>query len=156
MYSIMAIIETAIMFNGTNLVEDQYYSSANVLDKRIRNGLLQTIKNLTSEAFGEDVQSFTLGDYSIIMASRDIEDSKHEKIKKDLDSLMIYCIIDKKTDEKAVLRALDEAISLFLNRYSFFDIQEMRIRKFRKFRPRLKEIYGDLTLMSEDRFKSLF
>lgn len=127
-----------------------------MLDKGIRNGLLQTITNLTNEAFGEDVQSFTLGNFSIIMATQIIEGSKINNSTDDTEKLMMYCIIDKKTDESAVMRAIKKALSQFLNRYSYYDIQQNKNRKFRKFQPRLKKIFGDLTLLSEDRFKSLF
>ena len=153
---LIAIVETAILYQGKNLLEEQFYSTDDVLDKSIRNGLLQTIKTLTSEAFGEDVQSFTLGEYAIIMASHDLEGSNSQNLDKELETIMMYYIIDKKTDEKAVLKAINEVLAHFLNRYSYYDIQQMKLRKFRKFKPRLKAIFGDLTLLSEDRFKSLF
>ena len=152
----IAILETAILYNSTNLVEEQYYSTENVLDKGIRNGLLQAIKNLTNEAFGEDIQSFSLGNYSIIIVSHDIEVPTINDSTTESPSLMMYAIVDKKTDEKIVIKAMNSILTHFLNRYSWNDIQNLRLKKFKKFKSRLEKIFGDLILRSEDRFKSLF
>ena len=53
----MAILEISITLSNEPLLEKQYYSTDDVLDKDIRNSLLQAIYCLASEAFGEEVQS---------------------------------------------------------------------------------------------------
>ena len=134
------------------MLEDQYYSTEDVLNRNIRNGLLHAIKNLTAEAFGEVIQSFSLGEYTIIMTSKavDLPNLKEKP------TILMYSIVDTKTDEKVVTKAMETVLSQFLNRYSWNDIQALKIKKFKKFKPRLEKIFGDLILRSEDRFKSLF
>jgi hypothetical protein len=71
-------------------------------------------------------------------------------------SLMMYTIVEKSSDEKVVTKAMNNILSVFLNRYSWNDIQSLNIKKFKKFNKRMEKIFGDLILRSEDRFKSLF
>ncbi|MHA1583622.1 MAG: hypothetical protein ACTSWL_00075, partial [Promethearchaeota archaeon] len=60
------------------------------------------------------------------------------------------------SNEKSVNKSMQEAIFQFLNRYSWNDIHELKLKKFSKFGKRMDKIFGDLILKSEDRFKSLF
>ncbi len=73
-----------------------------------------------------------------------------------VEALQMYCIIEKGTDERAIKSSMADAINQFLNRYSRNDIFDKKIRKFRKFTDRMENIFKDLILKSEDRFKSLF
>ena len=152
----MAILETAIMYRNIPLVERQYYSTEHVLDKNIRNGLLQAIHALSQQAFGESLQSFSLGTYSILLISSDFEIRDSENSASNKESILIYGIVDSQSNEKSVNKSMQEAIFQFLNRYSWNDIHELKLKKFSKFGKRMDKIFGDLILKSEDRFKSLF
>ncbi len=149
----MAILETSILFQGTTLLEKQFYSTEDVLDKKIRNSLLQAIAGLAKEAFGDTIQSFSLGSYSIVLYSHEIQEPMNPS---HVETLQMYCIIEKGTDEKAIKNAMADAINQFLNTYSRNAIFDKKIRKFRDFPDRLENIFKDLILKSEDRFKSLF
>jgi hypothetical protein len=156
----MAILELSILNDNIILLEKQFYQADNILDKNIRNGLLQAISNLVDEAFGEQVQSFSLGEYSIVLVSSDIgvavseDEDDEETIPKK--KLLMYCIVNRNTDEKIIIKSMNEALFQFTNRYSINDIFQKKVKKFKKFEKRLDKIFGDLILKSEDRFKSLF
>ncbi|MCF2141926.1 MAG: hypothetical protein K9W44_17880 [Candidatus Lokiarchaeota archaeon] len=164
----MAILELAISYQGEPLLEKQFYSTSNVLDKNIRNSLLQTISGVVTEAFGEEIQSFSLGKYTITVITHNIADSAdsadseaNSKSNSDVDHsslepLLMYCIVDQNSDDKTVLKTMREALFQFSNRFSIYDITHKKVKKFKKFDKRLDKIFGDLILKSEDRFKSLF
>ncbi|TFH28161.1 MAG: hypothetical protein E4G98_05555 [Promethearchaeota archaeon] len=155
----MAILEIAISYQSETLLEKQFYSTDNVLDKQIRNSLLQTISGVVNEAFGEEIQSFSLGKYTITIITHDLNQNSGfspDAPNQIADPLMMYCIVDQNSDDKTVLKTMREALSHFTNRFSTFDIQQKKIKKFTKFDKRLDVIFGDLILKSEDRFKSLF
>ena len=149
----MAILETTISFQGDPLIERAFYSTDDVLDKNIRNALLQAITGLAQEAFNDAIQSFTLGDYSIVLISHEISEPINPTNKV---PLMMYCIVEKNTDEKAIKQCMQDAVTQFLNRYSLNDIFEKKTKKFKDFPDRLSKIFKDLILKSEDRVKSLF
>lgn len=159
----MAILELAILYEHQPLLEKQFYSTSNVLDKNIRNSLLQTISGVVTEAFGEEIQSFSLGKFTITVITHSLDqeggalsNSNKSSGSSHLEPLMMYCIVDQNSDDKIVLKTMKEAMNQFCNRFSVFDIQEKKIKKFKKFDKRLDKIFGDLILKSEDRFKSLF
>ena len=149
----MAILETGILFDNEVLVETKYYDSGNMIDKNIRNSLLQALTGFAKDAFQDEVQSFTIGDYKILNVGRDVQNpsdnSQHDR-------LVMFAIIEKNMDEKVVKSSLNEAVTQFLNRYSLNDIYKKQAKKFRDFPERLQKIFKDLILKSEDRFKSLF
>jgi hypothetical protein len=150
----MAIIEVGILFEGTLLIEVEYYTSNYVFDKGIRHNLLQGLDGVLKETFGDDIQSFSIGNYAIIVVRRLIGEIDNENKKA---ALMMYTIVDKGTEEKVVKQAMETALDHFLNRYSMVDIWNKNIKKFSKdFPDRMKKIFRDLILKSEDRFKSLF
>lgn len=149
----MAILETAITLQGDPLVEKAFYSTADVLDKNIRNALLQAITGLAQEAFNDAIQSFSLGEYSIVLIMHDITQPGNPTNKL---PIMMYCIVEKNTDEKAIKQCMKDTIDQFLDRYSLNDIFDKKLKKFKDFSDRLSKIFKDLILKSEDRFKSLF
>ena len=155
----MAILEVAIIFQSDSILESQYYETEDVLDRNIRNSLLQAITDLTSEAFGEEMQSFSLGEYSIVFKSNKIgvsDDEDNPDNFSNAENIMMYCIVNKNTDEKIILKSMNDALFQFTNRYSMNDLYNRKLKKFKKFEKRLEKIFGDLILKSEDRFKSLF
>ncbi len=158
-FFLMAILEISISLQSEPLLEKQYYSTDGVLDKEIRNSLLQAIYNLANEAFGEEVRSFSLGEYSIVLISHEIGLSLEEEIDQSISNIKkitMHSIINKNSDENTIIKTMNEALFQFTNRFSVNDIFEKRIKKFKKFEKRIDKIFGDLILKSEDRFKSLF
>lgn len=155
----MAILEASILFQSDSVLETQFYETEDVLDRKIRNSLLQAITDLTSEAFGEEMQSFSLGEYSIVFISHKVGVSTDEDNSENItneERIMMYCIVNKNTDEKIILKSMNDALFQFTNRFSMDDLYHRKLKKFKKFEKRLEKIFGDLILKSEDRFKSLF
>src|SRR6056297_3659244 len=146
----MTVLETAITFQGKTLVEREFYDADDVLDHNIRNSLLQAISGLADEAFGDEIQNFTLGEHSIILITREIEEPINPDNKQ---NLQMYAIVEKDTDEKTVKKCMEDAMNQFLNRFSVNYIFQKKTRKFRKFPKRLDKIFQDLRLRTEDRFK---
>jgi len=62
------------MFKGTNLIEKQFYSTDDFIDRNIRNSLLQAISGLAANAFNDEIRSFSLGEYSIILMTQVLSD----------------------------------------------------------------------------------
>jgi hypothetical protein len=149
---LMAILETSVILMGDPLYEKQYYNTDAVLEKTIRNSLLQAIDGLAKEAFDDEIQSFSLGEYSIVLIAHELKEPNTDAKA----NLQMYCIIEKDTDEKAIKESMHEAMNQFLNRFSINDIFSKKKKKFKKFPTRLDNIFKDLILKSEDRFKSLF
>ena len=154
----MAILETAIMLGDEYLIEKQFYSTEDVLDKNIRHALLRTIPNLANVAFGESIQGFSIGDYAVVIVMHTIEIPSKDKNSQATEKkqLLMYTIVDKESDEDVIKKVMDKALFQFTNRFSWYDIIERKSKKFKKFTPRLTKIFGDLVLKSEDRFKSIF
>ena len=154
----MAILETAIMLGDEYLIEKQFYSTEDVLDKNIRHALLRTIPNLANVAFGEAIQGFSIGDYAVVIVMHTIEIPSKDKNLESTEKkqLLMYTIVDKESDEDVIKKVMDKALFQFTNRFSWYDIIERKAKKFKKFTPRLTKIFGDLVLKSEDRFKSIF
>jgi hypothetical protein len=155
----MAIVEVAILYNNEVLIEKQYYSTAEMLDKNIRNSLLKALSQFADVSFKDQLQSFNVSSYSILMITIDLQgpllasaaspDHQSEQV-------VMYCIVDKNSDEKTIKRAMEDVLAQFLERYSIFDIRNHRNKDFKKFIKRIDSVLGDLVLKSEDRFKSLF
>ena len=148
------------MFKGTNLIEKQFYSTDDFIDRNIRNSLLQAISGLAANAFNDEIRSFSLGDYSIILMTQVLSDPNQinnpSYTPSFVDTLLMFCICEKNTDEKAIQKGMADALFQFQNRYSLNDIYAKKKKKFKKFPERLDNIFKDLILKSEDRFKLLF
>lgn len=155
----MAIVEVAILYNNEVLIEKQYYSTTETLDRNVRNSLLKALSQFADVSFKDQLQSFTVSSYSILMITIDLHgpllasaaspDHQPEQV-------VMYCIVDKNSDEKTIKRAMEDVLTQFLERYSIFDIRNHRNKDFKKFLKRIDTVLGDLVLKSEDRFKSLF
>ena len=149
----MAILEIGILFMQEPLLETQYYTASHKIDKNLRMNLLHSLDAVTSEAFGEELSSFSLGEFTILMTKRKITEPNNAS---HTEALLLYSIIDKETNEKVVKQNMDIAIGQFLDIYSKNDIFAKKTKKFKDFDDRLKKIFKDLILKNEDRFKSLF
>ncbi|MBD3354130.1 MAG: hypothetical protein GF364_21795 [Candidatus Lokiarchaeota archaeon] len=151
----MAIYETGLLLDGKILLEKKYYDSSNQLDKTLRAGLLSAVDGFAKEAFDTELDSFTLSSYTLVAVSRPIEEPG-EGGKKKPHTLMMFCIIEKDTDEKAVKSCMIDAVNQFTNRYSVNDILTKNTKHFKKFNKRFDKIFKDLSLKSEDRFSAIF
>lgn len=151
----MAIYETGILLDRKTLVEKKYYDSSNQLDNDLRAGLLSAIDGFAKEAFDTELDSFTLSTYTLLAISRQIREPGTEG-KHGMHTLMMFAIIEKETNEKAVKDCMNDAVNQFLNRYSTNDILTKKSKHFRKFTKRFDKIFKDLSLKSEDRFSSMF
>ncbi len=149
----MAIYEMGLLLNGKILVEKKYYVSANALDNQLRAGLLAAVDGFAKEAFNTELDSFTLSSYTLVAVSEELPMPGDEST---INTLMMFSIIEKDTNEKAVKNCMLEAINQFKNRYSINDILIKESKHFKKFANRFDKIFQDLTLKSEDRFGSMF
>jgi hypothetical protein len=152
----MAIYETGLLLNGRILLEKKYYNQSNALDNQLRAGLLAAVDGFAKEAFNTELDSFTLSSYTLIAISQKLAVLGQEKDSDQNNTLMMFAIIEKDTNEKAVKQCMKEAMHQFQNRYSINDIISRDAAYFAKFGERFDKIFKDLTLKSEDRFGSMF
>lgn len=152
----MAIFETGILLNGNILIEKKYYNASNALDNQLRAGLLAAVDGFAHDAFNTELDSFTLSSYTLVALSRNLEIPIIPEENAKSHSLMIFTIIEKDTNEKAVKVCMKKALDQFLNRYSLNDITTKDSSHFAKFTNRFDRIFKDLILKSEDRFSSMF
>ena len=107
----MTILETAILFKGNSLCEAHFYSSKKILSDNELKFLRKTIHALKNSAFDEKIYKFSMDEHKILIKLKDLglidEDTK-EKINNQLlehpknPPLVIYCIAEKKTEQKLV------------------------------------------------------
>ena len=152
----MAIFETGILLDGKILLEKKYYDASNALNNQLRAGLLAAVDGFAHDAFNSTLESFTLSSYTLVAISRSLEIPiiPEEKVKSH--TLMIFAIIEKDTNERAVKGCVNKAMDQFLNRYSVNDILTKGSSNFVNFTNRFDKIFKDLILKSEDRFSSMF
>ena len=152
----MAILEAAILFDSATLVERKYYDSEQVLNKEHRVGLLAAIDGFAREAFGDEISSFSLASYTLIVTSINVPQPKMEQ---NVKKLMMYAIVQKGMSEVVVKENMDKILDQFLNRFSkfeLFNLNDKIIKKMQKFDSRIDEQFKDLALKPEDRFKKIF
>ncbi|MBN2154562.1 MAG: hypothetical protein JW776_00775 [Candidatus Lokiarchaeota archaeon] len=152
----IAIYETGILVDGNILIEKKYYDASNALDNQLRAGLLAAVDGFAHDAFNSTLESFTLSSYTLVAISKILEIPviPEESVKSH--TLMIFTIIEKDTNERAVKVCMQKALDQFLNRYSVNDILTKDSKYFMKFTGRFDKIFKDLILKSEDRFSSMF
>ena len=150
---LMAILESAILVSGDTMVEKIFYTQSTRLEKGMRNNLLQAITDFAQAAFEDQCQSISLGSYTITNCIHEIEEPLHPEHKV---PLQIYCIIEKNTDENAVQSAMEETLNRFTDKYNRIDIFAKKSKYFKEFQREMEDVFKDLALKSEDRFKTLF
>lgn len=116
--------------------------------------LFNGIFNFVNQTFHDDLNKFSIGNFPILLISRKLP-SIGEQASND-PPILIFSIIEKDTNEKPVIDAMNSTLDQFFNRYSNFDIKSLKIKKFKKFAKRMEEIFSDLALKLEDRFKALY
>ena len=151
----MAVLEIGINIGLKKLLEIKYYSSAdNVLDPNIRARFLSGIEDFINEVFGDKINVISLSSFEIICYFKMVQNSK-KKIDV-IQPLLIFAIIEKGTDHDFVYQHLKEIYSLFLNNYEIDDIFTKGSKFFKKFKPKIDEILGDLRLKLDDRIRTVF
>ena len=149
----MAILETAIVLENKWLIVHRYYDSAeDVKFIESRTFMINTIRQIAEKAFGDELVSFSTGEFRTLLTSLKLENyEKH---------LLMYCIVDNNTIKKDVIKKMNKILNQFVNRYSEFDImnhtESDKIEKFEQFEKRITKIFGDCIFTKDDRFKSMF
>jgi hypothetical protein len=153
----MAIYETGLLLDGRILVERKYYDSSNALDNQMRAGLLSAVDGFAKEAFNTELDSFTLSSYTLVAVTDRFSEPGIPGEEEPLNhTLLMFSIIEKDTNEKAVKSCMVDAIQQFKIRYSINDIITKDPSHFKKFGKRFDKFFKDLALKSEDRFGSIF
>ncbi|MCK5342387.1 MAG: hypothetical protein KAR20_03235 [Candidatus Heimdallarchaeota archaeon] len=137
----MSILETTILFEGETLLNKKYYSttSKKVLDKKNRDNLMNAILGLSSQAFDDEIKNFVVGDYSIAMIKRELEDL-HDSGKKI--PIRMYSIVENGYKQKELHVLMEDALFQFTNRFSRIDIFTKDQTKFVEFMDRFDKIFA--------------
>ena len=143
------------MFKGNNLCEATFYSSKENLTDGERNFLSKTIGVLVKSDFGDKIHKFSMGKNKILMKLKNLEVTDEDTKEKTNNPIVIYCIAEKKAEEKHVNKCMDDSITQFLEQFSIKDITTKKPNKFKKFNGQLKKNFQDIALKPEDRFKSI-
>ncbi|MFX1280414.1 MAG: hypothetical protein ACFFA3_13480 [Promethearchaeota archaeon] len=151
----MAVLEIGINLGLKKLLEIKYYSSADkILDPNIRNRFLSGLEDYINEVFGDEIYVISLSNFEIICYYEMVQTSKDKE--EILQPLLVFAIIEKKTDHEFVLQHLKKIYSLFLKKYDLKDIFTKGSKFFKKFKPQVDEILGDLRIKLEDRIRTVF
>jgi hypothetical protein len=148
----MAILEAGLLFEGINLISQTYYTPDVKLDEHLRAGMLAALTGFAKEAFNDSVESFSLSKYEILCIGKAVRVPGYQRDA----TVLAFAIIDKDTDVQIVKKTLVKVLETFLNRYSVPEITSGNITHFEPFKKRMDDIFVDLRLKSEDRFKSIF
>ncbi len=151
---IMGILVSGIMFKGEILAEKKFYPEDGFISESVMGDLFHGIFQFVDLTFNDNLHKFSIGDYSVLMIAKKLSQSVN--LEENEPPVLIFSIIEKDTREKPVLNAMEEALNQFFNRYSNFDIRSLKKRKLAKFSSRLEEVFSDLALKLEDRFKALY
>ena len=151
----MVILETTIFFEGKKLIEKLYPAgkSGEFLEKSKRDSLVQAIGALAHNRFEDEIHSAVIGSYQISMISREIQFPGDEEIVK---ALFMYSICDTNTDKTQLLTNMNEAMDIFLNRFSRNDIFEKNEKIFSSFAERFDKVFEGLIYSLKYRLKQIF
>lgn len=178
----MAILEVGIVFKTTNLITKKFYNSPGVISTEIRNNILEAVYNLTNKS---TLQNVSFGKFILLIQSSrlvnspdeeeeeednllryippleiteeniSVSETQEEEVEND-NKIQIYTLIEQNTKIKSVQENMNELLLQFLNKYSIYDITQKNIKKFKGFSNRFAEVFQDLAMNSEDRFKAIF
>jgi len=129
-----------------------YYTTEVQLDDQLRAGLLAAISGFAKEAFKDSIESFSLSKYEIVCTGKTVKVPGYQKEA----TVLAFAIIDKGTKNPNREEELERVLDTFLNRYSILEVTSGNISQFEPFKKRMDDIFDDLRLKSEDRFKSIF
>ncbi len=138
----MGLLEVAIMFRDSVLSQQKFYLNDKdiVLDEDIRDQMLAAVVSLSTNAFGDEIQNFSINNFMILFSNSkfpSLEDPKQEC------TIRIYGIATKDTNLKALALTLEDALFQFVNRYSRIDIANKNMKKFQEFTDRFEKIFKD-------------
>ncbi|MHA1519137.1 MAG: hypothetical protein ACTSRK_03040 [Promethearchaeota archaeon] len=150
----MGILVSGILFKGEILVEKKFYPDEGFIAANALGDLFSGIFQFVDTAFNDNLHKFSIGDYAVLMIAKKMSQSVNSD--ENEPPVLIFSIIEKDTNENPVLSTMEVALDQFFNRYSNFDIRSLKKRKMSKFSSRLEEIFSDLALKLEDRFKALY
>ena len=145
----MVIYELGIIKAGVPLVSKLYYKEHSIpVDPVLRSGFLSALNSFASQAFADEIESFTMKNFRIVLLSREIIIDKPT-------NLISYCIGDKKLNLKLAKKALNRVLDEFL---ALYDIKNLpaNLNEYNKFLQILDDIIGDFAKKPEDRLKSIF
>ena len=145
------LLEAAIFFQGTNLIEEKYYlhDYDKVFDETQKKTLIEAITNLASSAFGDNIQNFAMGEHVVFLTSNKVEVPNKESETNEYLPIIMYCIAEKDTNKKLLTESMKTGLYQFVNRYSFHDIVSKNLEKFNDFKARFEKIFKGLIKKEE-------
>lgn len=147
----IAILEVIISHQSEVLISRRYYDTSIIDEERYKEGLIHGIESL-AENLEDEIQKFTLGEYTIVSLSQnisftDISEKKYQ--------IHIYCIVNENTEIEFLRKLMKNTLSSFANRFTSFDIINHNKKKFAEFDKRIDHLFGDLINKTEDRFRNV-
>jgi len=146
----MVIYELGLLNCGLPLISKQYYEEHNKkVDPLLRGGFLSALNAFAEEVFSDQIDSFTLKNFKIVLLSKPFNQSKQETI-------ISYCIGDNKLKLETAKKALTKVLEEFIVKYAHLVSLKVDLKIFDEFLPVFDEVIGDLGKKPEDRLKSVF
>ena len=151
----MVILESSIYFDNTKLIEKLYPGSktGELLEKDLRDSLIQAIGLLAHNQFHDEVHGASIGNFQISMISREISFPGNDKVEK---PLFMYSVADLDTDMPKLIKAMNDVLDQFVNRFSRNDIYDKKIKKFHKFESRFEKMFDGFIFSLKDRLSQIF
>ena len=149
LFTIMSVLETAIVLDGSILVEKQFCAEKTQTLIKNRADLILAITSMAENAFGDEIQNFRVGDFEIVFISKEV---------KRLDDpdypchIYLYTIANTsdKTDKKALNEKMEAALFQFTNRFSTIDILAKNTSLFIPFSDRFDNIFKGLIYRTDE------
>jgi hypothetical protein len=146
----MVIYELGLLNCGLPLIAKQYYKEYNMnVDPLLRGGFLSALNAFAEEVFSDQIDSFSLKNFKIVLLSRPFRPSSQENI-------IAYCIGDNKLKLETAKKALTKVLDVFFTNYGYLTSLKVDLGIFSDFLPVFDEIVGDLAKKPEDRLRSVF
>lgn len=147
------LLEAAIFFQGTNLIEEKYYLHTydKVFDEDQKKTLIEAITNLASSAFGDNIQNFAMGEHVVFLTSDNVEVPSKKSDTNESIPIIMYCIAEKDTNKKLLTESMKTGLYQFVNRFSSFDILSKNVDKFKDFKTRFEKIFKGLIKKEEEK-----
>ncbi len=146
----MVIYELGLLNCGLPLISKQYYKEYNMnVDPLLRGGFLSALNAFAQEVFSDQIDSFSLKNFKIVLLSKPFHPSSQETI-------ISYCIGDGKLKLEMARKALTKVLEVFFAKYGYLKSLKVDLVMFEEFLPVFDEIVGDLGRKPEDRLRSVF
>lgn len=146
----MVIYELGLLNCGLPLISKQYYEEYNKkVDPLLRGGFLSALNAFAEEVFSDQIDSFTLKNFKIVLLCKPFNPSKQETI-------ISYCIGDTKLKLETAKKALTKVLEEFIIKYAHLESLKVDLKVFDDFLPVFDEVVGDLAKKPADRLKSVF